>query len=111
MYAKNRELFIMAQASVNIRMDESLKRQLEQLCFSLGMSVTTAMTIFAKTAVREQGIPFAIKLPNNVHMKSVDEMTKAEFDTKIQKGMDAVAEGRVRPATDVFDDMERKYGQ
>ena len=99
----------MAQSSVNIRMDENLKKQLEQLCFNLGMSVTTAMTIFAKTAVREQGIPFEVKLHSNTHLKPLEEMTKTEFDGKIQRGIDAVAEGRVSSANDVFDDMERKY--
>ena len=99
----------MAQTTVNIRMDESLKKQLEWLCSELGMSISTAVTVFAKTAVREGRIPFELRVPLQIHPKSMKDMTKSEFDAKIQAGLDSVAEGRVRPAKDVFRDMETKY--
>ena len=38
----------MAQVLVNIRMDEDLKRNMEQTCHELGMNMTTAFTIFAR---------------------------------------------------------------
>ena len=39
----------MAQAvNVNFRMDADLKKSMEQACSELGMSMTTAFTIFAK---------------------------------------------------------------
>ena len=38
----------MAQTLVNIRMDEELKKNMEQTCQELGMNMTTAITIFAK---------------------------------------------------------------
>lgn len=50
----------MAQASISIRMDEELKKKMEQLCDELGMSLTTAFTIFAKKATREHRIPFEV---------------------------------------------------
>lgn len=50
----------MSQASVNIRVDETLKHDMENLCQQLGMSLTTAITIFFKRAVLEQGIPFKV---------------------------------------------------
>ena len=45
----------MAQTLVNIRMDEELKRNMEQTCQELGMNMTTAITIFAKKMTREKG--------------------------------------------------------
>lgn len=51
----------MANINVTIRMDEKLKDQAEELFRDLGLSLSTAMTMFAKQAVREQGIPFEIK--------------------------------------------------
>ena len=51
---------IMAQTNVNIRMDEDLKKQFEGFCSEVGMSMTTAFCIFAKTTVREHKIPFEI---------------------------------------------------
>ena len=50
----------MAQTTVNIRMDEELKKQVESLFSDFGMNMTTAFTIFAKAVVRERKIPFEI---------------------------------------------------
>ncbi len=50
----------MATTNVTIRMDAKLKKQAEELFADLGMNITTAFTIFAKQAVREQQLPFVI---------------------------------------------------
>ena len=50
----------MAQAMVNFRMDEDLKKSMEQVCADMGMSMTTAFTIFAKKVSRERRIPFEV---------------------------------------------------
>ena len=55
----------MPQTSVNIRMDAELKNQFENFCNDVGMNMTTAFNIFAKTAVREQKIPFEISAKKN----------------------------------------------
>ena len=38
----------MAQTMVNFRMDEDLKKSMENVCKDMGMSMTTAFIIFAK---------------------------------------------------------------
>ena len=50
----------MAQTTVNFRMDEGLKMDLERLCEDLGITLTTAFTVFAKKATRENRIPFEL---------------------------------------------------
>lgn len=50
----------MAQASVNIRMDADLKKQFEDFCEDMGLTMTAAFVMFAKKAVREYRIPFEI---------------------------------------------------
>lgn len=52
----------MAQVLVNIRMDEDLKKNMEQTCQELGMNLTTAFTIFAKKMTREKRIPFEVSI-------------------------------------------------
>ena len=52
----------MTQVSINIRMDEGLKKSMEHTCHSLGMNMTTAFTIFAKKMSREQRIPFEVSV-------------------------------------------------
>ncbi len=36
----------MAQTSVNFRVDEELKKNMEEICGKMGMGLTTAITIF-----------------------------------------------------------------
>ena len=43
----------MAQTSVNIRMDEDLKKQFDNFCSDVGMSMTTAFCIFATNEPNE----------------------------------------------------------
>lgn len=50
----------MAQVMVNFRMDENVKKEMEKTCRDMGMSMTTAFTVFAKKVVREKRIPFEI---------------------------------------------------
>ena len=46
--------------SFSLRIDTELKRQFEQFCDDVGISMTAAFTLFAKKVVREQRIPFEI---------------------------------------------------
>lgn len=52
----------MAQVMVNFRMDSELKRSMEETCRELGLSMTTAFTIFAKKMAREKRIPFEVSV-------------------------------------------------
>ena len=52
----------MAQVSVNFRMDEELKKNMEIVCNELGINMTTAFTIFAKKMTREKRIPFEVSV-------------------------------------------------
>ena len=66
----------MAQTSVNIRMDEDLKKDFDAFCSDVGMTMTTAFCVFAKTTVREHKIPFEIKsnVPNEETLKAIQEV-------------------------------------
>ena len=57
-----KEVVSMAQAMVNFRMDEDLKKDMEATCKDLGLSMTTAFTIFAKKMTREKRIPFEVSI-------------------------------------------------
>lgn len=67
----------MSQTMVNFRMDSELKKSMEQVCREMGMSMTTAFTIFATKVTREHRIPFEISADpfysesNMAHLRSV----------------------------------------
>jgi DNA-damage-inducible protein J len=50
----------MAQTNVNIRMDAQLKNQFEAFCNNVGLTMSTAFNVFARTSVKLQKIPFEI---------------------------------------------------
>lgn len=53
----------MAQAvNVNFRLDEDVKKSMEQACSELGLSMSAAFTIFAKKVGREKRIPFDVSV-------------------------------------------------
>ena len=66
----------MAQTNINIRMDADLKQQFDHLCNELGLNMSTAFNIFAKTMVRQQRIPFEISLdiPNAETLSAIDDV-------------------------------------
>lgn len=43
-------------------MDEVTKKQFEMICNELGLNMSTAFNIFAKTVVRQQKIPFELSI-------------------------------------------------
>lgn len=72
----------MEQASVCVRMDAALKSKFEDFCNDMGMTMTTAINIFARKVVREKRIPFDIgySQPNDetlMVMEEADEMVKS----------------------------------
>ncbi len=81
----------MAQTNINIRMDENLKQQFDRLCNELGLNMTTAFTIFAKTVVRQQRIPFEISLdtPNSETLAAIDDVNN---NRNLSKSFHSVAE-------------------
>ena len=73
----------MSQTMVNFRMDENLKKEMEQTCADMGMSMTTAFTIFAKKITREKRIPFEITADPFYSEKNIKYLEKivSEIDS------------------------------
>ena len=77
----------MAQTNINIRMDADLKQQFDHLCNELGLNMSTAFNIFAKTMVRQQRIPFEISLdiPNAETVEAIQEVKRMKADPNLGK--------------------------
>ncbi len=55
----------MAQTTLNIRMDENVKKQFDAFCTEIGMSTSVAINIFVKAVLLERRIPFEIAVSDN----------------------------------------------
>ena len=76
----------MATTNLNIRMDKNVKEQADKLFSELGLNMTTAINLFLRTAIREHGIPFAIKLdvPNEVTAAAIEEGRRIAADKSVK---------------------------
>lgn len=54
------EFYMARMVNVNIKMDEDVKKRMEQACAEMGLSMSAAFTIFARKVGREYRIPFEI---------------------------------------------------
>ena len=52
----------MAQTTVSVRMDDTLKHDFDAVCNDLGLSMTTAITMLAKKMTREKRLPFDVSI-------------------------------------------------
>jgi addiction module RelB/DinJ family antitoxin len=62
-----------------IRLNPKIKEDFAKTCAEMGISVSTAVSLFAKAVVREQRIPFEIKTDK------ADVITKTELNKRIDE--------------------------
>ncbi len=70
----------MAKISTNISIDADVKKQAQELFADLGLDLSTAINIYLKKAISEQGIPFDVtrEVPNSVTMKAIADSENRE---------------------------------
>ena len=82
----------MMTTNLNIRIDKDIKDQAEGIFNELGINMTTAVNIFLRTAIREHGIPFELKLdvPNEITVAAIEEGKRMMSDSLAPRcsGMD-----------------------
>lgn len=63
--------------TVSLRMDDDMKKELDEMCEAMGMNISTFYMVYTKRALRERRIPFDIEAPidpffsdNNMEQKN-----------------------------------------
>lgn len=84
----------MATTNLNIRIDEDIKKQAEEIFTALGLSTSAAFNIFAKTVVRERRIPFELTLntPNVETLAAIKEIEEMKKNPALGKSYNSAAE-------------------
>ena len=77
----------MPQATFSVRMEDGLMKEFDNLCADFGMSMSTAITVFAKAVVRERKIPFEISASEPFYSEKNQEY--------LRKSLTAYKEGRL----------------
>ena len=78
--------------NLNIRTDKEVKIAAEKIFEELGLNMTTAVNIFLRQSIRENGIPFALRLdnPNETTVAAIAEgrLLARDSQTKGYSNMD-----------------------
>lgn len=64
-------------ATITIRVDDKTKQQAEELFNNLGLNLTSAINIYLKKAIAEQGVPFEVK-KTNYNQETIQAMLESE---------------------------------
>ena len=68
--------------NVNFRLDENDKKNMEQVCSELGLSLSAAFTIFAKKVGREKRIPFEVSVDPFYSRENISMLERRYADAK-----------------------------
>ena len=85
----------MSTVNLNIRTDKEIKEKAENIFQELGLNMTTAINMFLRTSIRENGIPFDLKINSvNDETKLAIEEGRKIADDKTIKGYVSIEELR-----------------
>lgn len=76
----------MAQTLVNIRIDEDVKKGMEEVCKELGITISAAFNIFARKMTREKRIPFDVSIDpfySESNIRALNESIKQLNEGKV----------------------------
>ena len=68
--------------NVNFRLDEDVKKSMEQACADMGLSMSAAFTIFAKKVGRERRIPFEVSADPFYSESNIKHLEKIKRDIR-----------------------------
>jgi len=60
-------------AIISARVDPQLKHSAEKVFKELGLTTTQAITLFYKQVELERGLPFAVRVPNDMTAKALEQ--------------------------------------
>ena len=72
--------------NLNIRMERDVKEQAERVFSDLGLTMTAAVNLFLRAAIRERGIPFPLRLdmPNEATAAAIEEGRRIASDDGVK---------------------------
>ena len=93
-------------STIQVRVDDELKKKSDDLFRDLGIDTTSAIRIFLIQAVANNGFPFERTSSANPYAA----MSEEEFLEKLEKSRKHAEQGKFKDAENVVADMRAKYG-
>lgn len=102
----NERKYSMGQTNLSIRMDEDLKEAFDEICDNLGITMTTAINIFAKRLVNDKAIPFDLNYNSNIRTskknnnKELDDIkSEWKYGTLCTQGINSYGISKIEVST------------
>lgn len=76
----------MSQTTLSVRVNSEDKKNFEDFCEQAGMNVSVAVNMFVKAVIREQKLPFEVKIDPFYSRKNMERLEKSVQQLKNGKG-------------------------
>lgn len=96
-------------ATLNLRVNPSVKQRAEDVLSRLGIPMSTAIDMYLNQISLTGGIPFSVTLPKASQSLNMDVMSAEEIHSKLQEGYEDVKAGRVQDAASAFAKFREKH--
>ena len=98
-------------ATLNLRVNPTLKRDAESVLGRLGIPMSTAVDMFLNQIVLVGGIPFAVTLPNAPECIDMAKMSEDQIHAKIKRGYESYKTGRTQNAAEAFEKFRETHNK
>ena len=94
-------------SNVAARVEPDIKKRAEEILSKLGISASNGINMFYRQVILWNGLPFRPYIPVS-NPKSLDEMTKDEFDAKMERALLQAESGAGIPADEFFSSLKKE---
>ncbi len=94
----------MKDATVSARVEYDVKTEAESILQRLGIPVSVVINSLYRQIIYRKGVPFTLTIP--AIPKTMDDLSQAELDAKLQHSCDHSLAGQGRKMDDVFGELE-----
>ena len=93
-------------ANVTARIQPDIKESAEAILEKLGIPVSVFIDMTYRQVIANNGIPFALNLPKTVETR--DELSDAQFNSMMEKGLLQAKANESKPAKEVFANLRKR---
>lgn len=97
----------MKDSTVSARVENNIKNEAEEILQKLGVPVSVVINSLYRQIIYHHGVPFSLTVPADP--KTIDTISKIEFNAMLQHSYKQALAGEGRPIEDVFTDLERSF--
>ena len=92
-------------ANVNVRIQENIKKQAEDILEIIGIPRATAIDMFYRQIILNKGLPFSLTIPKNAPI--LEDMNEKDFNLMMANGYSQALQGDSYNIDEVFDELEK----